>query len=320
MALQKIVTLPLLCLLAGLACWPIPGLASGQDTLKTIPIDTSPAQPTQSGPAVSTNTDTSEDNGGAFNTPLDDARPGEYYFDLGAQAAKKGDYAHALAMYKVAASWAYKPAEYNLGLMYLSGQGSPVDLPQAMAWMALAAERNDPQYVRARQLVYAHLTPEQFAKANEIWRDLLPTYGDDVALPRAKARWREVRENATGSRVGSSAAHVEVGAVAGLGNHMDSPTYDVGGGGPVAPTGLERPAGGPVTSDPAQVAGVHQSDGAVAYQQLRSTDNPYDPKLPSSTVTGTVSVGPPSPVKKADGEATKDKNESPANTGDQGHP
>lgn len=174
--------------------------------------------------------------------------------------------------------------------------------------------------MRARQLVYAHLTPEQFAKANEIWRDLLPTYGDEAALPRAKARWREVRQNATGSRVGSSAAHVEVGAVAGLGNHMNAPTYDIGGGGSVAPTGIERPAGGPVTSDPAQVVGAHQSDGAVAYQQLRSTDNPYDPRLPSSTVTGTVSVGRLSPVKRSDGDAANDKNEPATGNGDQGHP
>lgn len=315
MALQKRVTLPLLCLAAGIAFWPVLAVAGDQDTLKTIPIDTSAPAPTT---VVSTTTDSSEENDRAFNTPLDDARPGEYYFDLGAQAAKKGDYTHAIAMYKVAASWAYKPAEYNLGVMYLNGQGAPADLPQAMAWMALAAERDDPQYLHARQLVYAHLTPEQFAKANEIWRGLLPTYGDETALTRAKARWREVRQNATGSRVGSSAAHVEVGAIAGVGNHMNSPVYDISGGGAVTQTGLERPGGGPNTSDPAQVAGAHQSDGAVAYQQLRSTDNPYDPRIPTTT-TGTVSVGQLSPVKTTDGDATKNDS-TPTDAGNPGHP
>ncbi|WP_114240603.1 tetratricopeptide repeat protein [Dyella sp. C9] len=316
MALQKHATLPLLCLAAGFAFWPVAGIAGDQDALKTIPID---AQTPAAAPVATTTTDTGEDNSKAFNTPLDDARPGEYFFALGAQAARKGDYTHAIAMYKVAASWAYKPAEYNLGVMYLSGQGSAVDLPQAMAWMALAAERNDPQYVRARQLVYAHLTPEQFAKANEIWRDLLPTYGDEAALPRAKARWREVRQNATGSRVGSSAAHVEVGGIAGVGNHMSSPIYDISGGGAVTQTGLQRPGGGPNTSDPAQVVGAHQTDGAVAYQELRSTDNPYDPRLPT-TITGTVSVGPLSPVKPPEGDDAKDKNEPTTGSSDQGHP
>lgn len=60
-----------------------------------------------------------------FNTPESDGRPGVYYFDLGAQAFKDGDYRHPVAMYKVAASWAYKPAEYNLAIMYFKGQGIP---------------------------------------------------------------------------------------------------------------------------------------------------------------------------------------------------
>jgi TPR repeat protein len=83
----------------------------------------------------------------AGNTPEDDARPGEYYFRIGANAFMHKDYAHAISMYQVAASWAYKPAEFNLGVMYARGQGVPVDLPRAMAWMALAAERGDKEYV-----------------------------------------------------------------------------------------------------------------------------------------------------------------------------
>jgi hypothetical protein len=295
------VMLPLLCLAAGSALWPMLGLAGDQDALKTIPIN---AEPPKSAAVVNTDTDTSEDNTRSFNTPMEDGRPGEYYFALGVQAVKKGDFVHAIAMYKVAASWAYKPAEYNLGVMYLNGQGAPADLPQAMAWMALAAERDDPQYLHARQLVYAHLTPEQFAKANEIWRGLLPTYGDEAALPRAKARWREVRQNATGSRVGSAAAHVEVGGVAGDPNHMNSPNYDVHDG-------------GHTTSNPGELAGVHQTDSSVAYQQLRATDNPYDPKI--TPVSGSVAVGALTPVQKKDGDATKDDS-TPTDAGNPGHP
>ena len=300
MARRSLVTLPLLCLTAGLAVWPAPGVAGEQDTLKTIPID---IQPSKAAPVVNTDSDSSEDNSRSFNTPTEDGRPGEYYFALGVQAVRKGDYVHAIAMYKVAASWAYKPAEYNLGVMYLNGQGSSVDLPQAMAWMALAAERNDPQYVRARQLVYAHLTPEQFAQANEIWRGLLPTYGDEATLPRAKARWCEARESATGSRVGSAAAHVEVGGVAGSPNQMNSPSYDV------------HDNGG-ITTNPAELAGVHQTDSAVAYQQLRATDNPYDPKF--APVSGNVAVGALTPVKKKDGDSTKDS--AATDAGNPGNP
>ncbi|MFC4525114.1 sel1 repeat family protein [Dyella halodurans] len=302
MALRKLVTFCTFCLFTGLAVSSALAQTAPDQALPTIPID---AKPSSKAIAFHDPTaDQSAGESGAFNTPSSDGKPGEYFFHLGVQAATKQDFVHAMAMYKVAATWGYKPAQYNLGVMYLSGQGTAVDLPQAMAWMALAAERDEAQYVRARQLVYANLTPEQFAKANEIWRQLLPTYGDAVALPRAKARWHEALSSATGSRVGSSAAHVQVGGVAGSANHMNSPNYDVHDG-------------GHISTNPAEVAGVRQTDGAVAFQQLRSTDNPYDPKLTASS--GTVNVGELAPVKQKDGEATKDVG-TPTDPANQGHP
>ncbi|QNK00628.1 tetratricopeptide repeat protein [Dyella telluris] len=297
MAVQKLPALSLSCLIA--LALSSAAFAGDDATLKKIPTDDQPVAAT-----AHVADDGKEDNTRSFNTPTDDGRPGEYYFALGVQAVKKGDYEHAIAMYKVSASWAYKPAEYNLGVMYLNGQGSPVDLPRALAWMALAAERNDPQYLRARQLVYAHATPEQYEQANVIWRDLLPTYGDEAAMPRAKSRWREARNNATGSRVGSGAAHVEVGGADGTPNHMASPNYAVF-------------SGGHVSTNPAELAGVHQGDGSVAYQAVRSTDNPYDPKV--MPVSGQVSVGSLLKVDAKDGAATKDQT-STTDGDNSGHP
>jgi len=153
------------------------------------------------------------------NTPEADARVGEAYFVRGAAAYRKADYKFAIQMYEVAASWAYKPAEYNLGVMYARGQGTDVDLPRAMAWMALAAERNDKHYVEARETVYASLSKEQFEQANEIWRELKKTYGDEVALRRAKA--------ASGfskvSRVCSAAADCETRPPSGSASSVSSP-------------------------------------------------------------------------------------------------
>src|SRR6478736_5596165 len=143
------------------------------------------------------------DMGNGMNTPEADARPGEYYFLLAVHAFRKNDFTFAIQMYEVAAAWAFKPAEYNLAIMYARGQGIPADLPRGMAWMALAAERNEKRYVDAREAVYAEMTPEQFEQANATWRELKKTYGDDVALRRAKARWAQVRASMTGSRVGS---------------------------------------------------------------------------------------------------------------------
>ncbi|HLI19271.1 MAG TPA: sel1 repeat family protein [Rhodanobacteraceae bacterium] len=143
---------------------------------------------------------------GNFNTPESDGRPGVYYFDLGVRAFKKGDYRHASDMYKVAASWAYKPAEYDLGIMYFKGQGVPADRARGAAWMILAAERGDPLYVKARNLMVTALTKAEFARTDEIWNELKPTYGDAVALRRAKARWALVKASTTGSRVGDAAS------------------------------------------------------------------------------------------------------------------
>jgi len=226
------------------------------------------------------------------NTPEDDARPGEYYFRLGASAFQHKDYSHAVKMYEVAASWAYKPAQFNLGVMYARGQGVPADLPRAMAWMALAAERNDKEYVDAKEIVYSTLSKEQFEQANAIWRELKKTYGDEIALARAKSRWAEVRNNATGSHVGANAGPVIVGSVA---PHLAKlpPTTPAGGAGPVATEATQIFSGG------------DRTDGSVAYKQLRDSDNPYDPKFKRPEV-GVATVEPLQPVKQDEADKPKD--------------
>ncbi|WP_267223151.1 tetratricopeptide repeat protein [Dyella silvae] len=285
MSLQSLSALRALCIVALLGFPVAAACADTSSALPTIPVDTQ-APPPQVVSFHATS-DVPSSRTDPFNTPADDGRPGEYFFYLGALANQNHDYAHAIAMYKVSASWAYKPAQYNLGVLYLNGRGSPVDLPRAMAWFALAAERNEPQYVYAKQLLYAHLTPQQFEDANVIWRELLPTYSDAAAMPRAKARWREVLYSATGSRVGSAAPHLVIGGTVGLNDHQAPPSYDVGNGGIIATT-------------PGEVTGVHQTDGVLAYQQLRSSSDPYDPKFESYLLSGTVTVGILTPVNPDD--------------------
>jgi tetratricopeptide (TPR) repeat protein len=223
-------------------------------------------------------------------TPEDDARPGEYYFNLGASAFQHKDYTHAVKMYEVAASWAYKPAQFNLGVMYARGQGVAADLPRAMAWMALAAERNDQEYVDAKEVVYSMLSKEQFEQANALWRELKKTYGDDVAMARAKARWAEVRNNMTGSHVGANAGPVVVGTIAPHVAKLPPP----GGSGRVGTMATDVFSGG------------DRVDGSVAYRQLRESANPYDPKFRRAEV-GIATVEPLQPVKDnkpADADST----------------
>jgi hypothetical protein len=225
-----------------------------------------------------------------FATPEDDARPGEKYFFQAVHAFQHKDYKFAIDMYEVAASWAYKPAQYNLAIIYLKGEGVPVDRKRAMAWLALASERNDKQYVEARELLYADMDADEFARANEIWRELKPTYGDDVALPRAKARWAQVRAAMTGSHVGGVVGNLLVG---GMGSNVK----------PVAMNGAKSAVNGFNTSG-GMLMGGGSEDGSIAYSQLRNSDNPYDPKFEWRTSpfpVGTATVGPISEAAAAEG-------------------
>ena len=234
------------------------------------------------------------DMGNGMNTPEADARPGEYYFLLAVHAFRKNDFTFAIQMYEVAAAWAYKPAEYNLAIMYSRGQGIPVDLPRGMAWMALAAERNEKRYVDAREAVYAEITPEQFQQANEIWRELKKTYGDEVALRRAKARWAQVKSSMTGSRVGS-VGNMTVGIPNANGGDASFPKP----ANEAMKKSLQRlgvTMAQSTATSPAEVTGGEGIDSSIAYRQFRESDNPYDPKFKAGAI-GRATVGEPTTLK-----------------------
>jgi hypothetical protein len=195
-------------------------------------------------------------------------------------------------MYETSASWAYKPAQYNLAVMYLKGEGVPVDKPRAMAWAALAAERGETDYVDAREVIYADLTKDEFAKANEIWRDLRKTYGDDVALERAKTRWAQVRASITGSRVGGI-GNLKVGAESSGGKL----TY-------IQPNGRSQIDGNAFSG--ASLLNGGSVDGAIAYRQLRESTNPYDRRFERPVGTAVVEPIVPMPDYKGDAPASND--------------
>ena len=228
--------------------------------------------------------------GTSGNSPEDDARPGEYYFMRGVEAFRANDFDHAIKMYEAAASWGYKNAQYNLAVMYARGQGIAQDLPRAMAWIALAAERNDKQYVEARETIYAALTKEQWDQANVIWRELKTEYADAVALERAKARWAEVRNGMTGTHVGGTVGHLEVGTPTGGPSAAKVSARAEGSGNPYdAKSGVSKQ--GQTVGD---IAGANTVEGSVVYRRLRETDDPYDPKF--TPIIGTATVESPIPA------------------------
>ncbi len=215
--------------------------------------------------------------------PRDSARPGETFFAKGVTAVRKNDYEFAVNMYQVSASWAYKPAQYNLGVIYTKGEGVPEDKPLGLAWLALAAERGDKDYIAARDLAYSRMTDEEYERANAIWRDLKKNYADEVALKRAKQRWVQVRNEATGSHIGGATGPMLVGGRDTTGMRVVSD--------PRNPHSAKASSN---TSTAFGITGPGAVDGSIAYRQMRESDNPYDPKFREPE--GTVDVGDVIPV------------------------
>jgi hypothetical protein len=228
-----------------------------------------------------------------FGTPEEDGRPGQYFYCRAVDAVKRKQYKFAIDMYETSASWAYKPAQYNLAVMYAKGEGIPVDKPRAMAWAALAAERGDRDYVDAREVIYADLSKDEFAQANVIWRELKKTYADDVALERAKARWAQVKAGITGSRVGG-VGNLKVGAESSGGKL----TY-------IMPNGRSALDANAVSG--ASVLTGGSIDGSVAYRQLRESANPYDPRFEQPVGTAIVEPIVPMPNEKTDAPSSNDQ-------------
>ncbi|HXE67047.1 MAG TPA: hypothetical protein VN630_08405 [Rhodanobacteraceae bacterium] len=212
-----------------------------------------------------------------------DGRPGMKYFLDGAEAFSRKDYHHAIYMYKVAASWADKSAEYDLGLVYFRGEGVPVDRPLGAAWMVLAAESGNSLYVRARNLMVSLLTDAEFERMNELWNGLEKTYGDDgPALRRAKFYSAWMAAHRTGTHLPNGIA----------GNVRDA---------------LLEP-GGSLQQTP--IASVDDAMDHARTGRGYRLDDPESLKCP----TGTVKVEPLQQV-KVDGGGAPESSAQPARSG-----
>jgi hypothetical protein len=142
-------------------------------------------------------------NGGAF-LHEEPARflPGLYYFHKGCDYYDRGSFGAALDAWKIAAGWAVKDAQFDLGIAYFTGRGAAVDRPLGLAWLALAAERKDAGFSTSLALAWQESTPVEHERANEHFRTLRPEYGDESALKRAQNKFQDEIDHITGSRVG----------------------------------------------------------------------------------------------------------------------
>ncbi|MEP7185726.1 MAG: hypothetical protein ABI767_07800 [Rhodanobacter sp.] len=120
--------------------------------------------------------------------------PGSYYYCVGVRDVARGENNQARSMLQIAAGWGSKPAEFLLGVGYYKGDLQPRDRARGLAWLGLASERDDPTYLAVFASAWKQVTPQERASAQQLWRLMLPTYGDRHAAHRAELRYRHERE------------------------------------------------------------------------------------------------------------------------------
>lgn len=133
--------------------------------------------------------------------------PSAWEMRQGRQDYEAGNYMGAFWHYTNAAVWADKFAQYNIGVMYLRGEGVEFDPVRGWAWLELAAERGYPEMVLAANDLYRMLDEAQQREGRRILEEeLLPDYGDAVRIKPTARRMERERRQATGTRTGSKAA------------------------------------------------------------------------------------------------------------------
>jgi len=121
--------------------------------------------------------------------------PGDYYFCVGGHRQIDGHSKRALDYFERAAAWGHKNAQYLLGLMHFQGDGTPVDRPLGLAWLTLAAERDDPSMNAALAFAQRHVSRVERERAERLLATMRLTYADAVTVERAATRYeRETRD------------------------------------------------------------------------------------------------------------------------------
>ena len=121
--------------------------------------------------------------------------PGDYYFCVGGHRQADGYAPAALDYFERAAKWGHKRAQYVLGLMHFQGEGTPINRPLGLAWLALAAERDDRDVDAALAFARRHSRKAERQRAERLLAEMWPTYADEFTVERAATRYeRETRD------------------------------------------------------------------------------------------------------------------------------
>jgi len=120
----------------------------------------------------------------------------------GLDAYAKGDVRTAYARFRRAARFADKPSQAMVAEMLWQGTGVDRDRSLAYAWMDLAAERQDRDFLLKREFYWASLNEGERARALTAGQTVYAEFGDVIAKRRHARELSRVTRDITGSRLG----------------------------------------------------------------------------------------------------------------------
>lgn len=122
--------------------------------------------------------------------------PGQFNFCVARNRLIEGRYEQGVEMLELASSWASKPAQQLLGVMYFNGDAVPRDRALGLAWLQLAAERGDAYSLGLLQSAMNVSTAAERTGALAHLARMQPRYADSVAAVRADNRYRRFMRHA----------------------------------------------------------------------------------------------------------------------------
>lgn len=108
------------------------------------------------------------------------------------------DYERAYKSYRRLAGHGDKFAQFRLAVMHDDGLGVAVNIPQAYAWAAVAAEGNRTEFVAYRDELYAQLDDSQWAQAETLANQRVAEVGNFQIALNTKRRMRREKIKCAG--------------------------------------------------------------------------------------------------------------------------
>lgn len=93
------------------------------------------------------------------------------------KAYRAENFEKAFAFYNLTARWGEKDSQRQLGLLYLTGQGTEIDPVEGYAWLLLAAESGRREDREVLKQALEQITEETKTAGEKIYQKYLPLYG-----------------------------------------------------------------------------------------------------------------------------------------------